>query len=192
MNNLLFRKNHFDGSGDITWVANHCCGRVRHNAGVILILKARCVMDLPLTGLSVIRILNHGIAMWKNLRASPGNRDGLAELPDSECMPGFEISCIEHYFKENIQKNYPDRHLDTGALCAHSLIPRQFTLSKGGTNVRIRRNVTGVVVYGAYFSSNASTIPWAMKTKKLTIRPHAVVHSVIYDEKKIGQRCKDH
>ena len=39
-------------------------------------------------------------------------------------------------------------------------------------------------VYGGYFSSNASTIPWALKTGKLTIRPHSVVHSIIYDEKK--------
>jgi choline dehydrogenase-like flavoprotein len=39
-------------------------------------------------------------------------------------------------------------------------------------------------IYGAYFSSNASTIPWALKTGNLTIRPHSVVHSIIYDDKK--------
>jgi choline dehydrogenase-like flavoprotein len=38
--------------------------------------------------------------------------------------------------------------------------------------------------FGGYFSSNAVTLPWAMKTGKLTMRPHAVVHSIIYDEKK--------
>ena len=38
--------------------------------------------------------------------------------------------------------------------------------------------------YGAYFSSNASTLPWAMKTGNLTLRPHSVVHSIIFDEKK--------
>ena len=36
-----------------------------------------------------------------------GNKDGLPELPDSEVMPGFEMSCIEHYFKESLQKNFP-------------------------------------------------------------------------------------
>jgi choline dehydrogenase-like flavoprotein len=39
-------------------------------------------------------------------------------------------------------------------------------------------------VYGGYFSSNASTIPWALKTGNLVIRPHSVVHSIIYDETK--------
>jgi choline dehydrogenase-like flavoprotein len=42
------------------------------------------------------------------------------------------------------------------------------------------------------FSSNSSTLPWAEKTKKLTIKPDMVVESIIYDEKKgkaIGVRA---
>ncbi|HYJ64301.1 MAG TPA: GMC oxidoreductase, partial [Parafilimonas sp.] len=38
--------------------------------------------------------------------------------------------------------------------------------------------------FGGYFSSNASTIPWALKTGNLTIQPESVVHSIIYDDKK--------
>jgi choline dehydrogenase-like flavoprotein len=38
--------------------------------------------------------------------------------------------------------------------------------------------------FGGYFSSNASTIPWAAKTGNLTLRPDSVVHSIIYDESK--------
>ena len=38
--------------------------------------------------------------------------------------------------------------------------------------------------FGAYFSSNSSTLPWAAKTGNLTMRPDAVVHSIIYDERK--------
>ncbi|HET9280023.1 MAG TPA: GMC family oxidoreductase, partial [Flavitalea sp.] len=52
-----------------------------------------------------------------------GNRDGLPELPDSETMPGFEMSCIENYFKESIRKNYNDRHL-IQARCAHLTDPQ--------------------------------------------------------------------
>lgn len=37
--------------------------------------------------------------------------------------------------------------------------------------------------FGGYFSSVSSTIPWAKRTGKLTIRPDSVVHSIIYDEK---------
>ncbi len=38
--------------------------------------------------------------------------------------------------------------------------------------------------YGAYFSSNASTIPAAEKTGNMTLRPFSIVHSIIFDEAK--------
>lgn len=38
--------------------------------------------------------------------------------------------------------------------------------------------------FGGYFSSVSSTLPWAAKTGNLTIRPHSVVHSIVYDESK--------
>jgi choline dehydrogenase-like flavoprotein len=36
--------------------------------------------------------------------------------------------------------------------------------------------------YGGYFSSNASTLPAAEATGNMTLRPHSIVNSVIYDE----------
>lgn len=112
-----------------------------------------------------------------------GNKDGLPELPDSECMPGFEMSCIEQYFKETIQKNYPDRHLIQGR-CAHITDPQDIHREQGRGKCQNQAQCNRGCQFGGYFSSNSSTIPWALKTKKLTIRPHAVVHSIIYDEKK--------
>jgi choline dehydrogenase-like flavoprotein len=38
-------------------------------------------------------------------------------------------------------------------------------------------------MFGGYFSSVSSTLPWASKTGNLTIQPDSVVHSIIYDEK---------
>ncbi len=112
-----------------------------------------------------------------------GNKDGLPELPDSECMPGFEMSCIENYFKETLQKNYPDRHL-IQARCAHITDPQPIHVEQGRHKCQNQSLCSRGCVFGAYFSSNASTLPWAMKTKKLTLRPFSVVHSIIYDEKK--------
>src|SRR5215510_12764520 len=112
-----------------------------------------------------------------------GNKDGLPELPDSEVMPGFEMSCIEQYFKESLHKYYPDRHL-IQARCAHITDPQPVHVQQGRNKCQNQTMCNRGCVYGGYFSSNASTIPWALKTGKLTIRPHAVVHSIIYDEKK--------
>jgi len=112
-----------------------------------------------------------------------GNKDGLPELPDSEVMPGFEMSCIESYFKESIEKNFPGRHL-IQARCAHITDPQAIHEQQGRHKCQNQAMCNRGCVYGSYFSSNASTIPWALKTGNLTIRPHAVVHSIIYDEKK--------
>ncbi len=112
-----------------------------------------------------------------------GNKDGLPELPDSEVMPGFEMSCIEHYFKESLKKNFSDRHL-IQARCAHITDPQQIHIEQGRSKCQNQNMCNRGCIYGGYFSSNASTIPWALKTGNLTIRPHSVVHSIIYDEKK--------
>ena len=112
-----------------------------------------------------------------------GNKDGLPELPDSEVMPGFEMSCIEHYFKESLKTNFPGRHL-IQARCAHITEPQPIHIEQGRSKCQNQAMCNRGCIYGAYFSSNASTIPWALKTGKLTIRPHSVVHSIIHDEKK--------
>ena len=122
-----------------------------------------------------------------------GNRDGLPELPDSEVMPGFEMSCIELYFKESLRKNFPDRHL-IQARCAHITDPQPIHQQQGRTKCQNQTMCNRGCVFGGYFSSNASTLPWALRTGNCTIRPFSVVHSVIYDEKKekaVGVRVVD-
>ena len=112
-----------------------------------------------------------------------GNKDGLPELPDSECGPGFEMSCIEQHFKETLQNNYSDRHLIQGR-CAHITDTQPIHREQGRGKCQNQTMCNRGCVIGAYFSSNSSTLPWAEKTGNLTIRPHAVVHSIIYSEKK--------
>ncbi|HEV9037436.1 MAG TPA: GMC family oxidoreductase [Puia sp.] len=112
-----------------------------------------------------------------------GNRDGLAELPDSVVMPGFEMSCVEQYFKESLAAHYSDRHL-IQARCAHLTDPQPVHLAQGRVKCQNQNMCVRGCVFGGYFSSNASTLPWAMKTGNMTLRPHSVVHSIIYDDKK--------
>lgn len=112
-----------------------------------------------------------------------GSKDGLDELPDSIVQPAFEMSCIETYFKEKLEKNFPGRYL-IHARCAHLTDPQPIHVQQGRSKCQNQTMCNRGCIYGAYFSSNASTIPWAMKTKKLTMRPDSVVHSIIYDDKK--------
>ena len=112
-----------------------------------------------------------------------GNKDGLPELPDSEVMPGFELSCVEQYFKESLGKNFKDRHL-IQARCAHLTNPQPIHIQQGRSKCQSQTMCVRGCVFGGYFSSNASTLPWAAKTGNLTVRPFSVVHSVIYDDQK--------
>src|SRR3569833_1322302 len=57
-------------------------------------------------------------------------------------------------------------------------------LEQGRGQSQARELRTRGCPFGGYFSSVSSTLPWAKKTGNLTIRPHSVVHSVIYDEQK--------
>lgn len=112
-----------------------------------------------------------------------GNKDGLPNLPDGEFLPPMELSCVENYFKDFVAKHYTDRHI-IYARCAHLSVPQQIHLDQGRGQCQKRDLCQRGCPFGGYFSSNASTIPWAQRTGNLTLRPFSVVHSIIYDEQK--------
>ncbi len=122
-----------------------------------------------------------------------GNRDGLAILPDGEFLKAHEMSCVEQYFKQKMTSRYSNRHVIIGRV-AHLTDPQEIHYQQGRATCQNRTICERGCPYGAYFSSNSSTIPWAEKTGKMTLRPYSVVHSVIYDETKgqaIGVRVID-
>ena len=111
-----------------------------------------------------------------------GNKDGIDTLPDGEFLRPHDLNCVEKYFKEQVSKQYKDRHIIIGR-AAHITDPQQIHLDQGRAQCQSRVMCERGCPFGGYFSSNASTLPWAMKTGNMTLRPHSVVHSLIYDEK---------
>ncbi|MEQ1584300.1 MAG: GMC family oxidoreductase [Cyclobacteriaceae bacterium] len=112
-----------------------------------------------------------------------GNRDGLEAMPDGEFLPPFEMNCVEKELKEKIEKKYKDRFVVHGR-GAHLTQPTELHLKQGRGQCQARDLCARGCPYGGYFSSVSATLPWAQKTGNLTIRPHSVVHSIIYDEQK--------
>jgi len=112
-----------------------------------------------------------------------GNRDGLEAMPDGEFLPPFEMNCVEKELKEKIEKNYKDRFMVHGR-GAHLTQPTELHLKQRRGQCQARDLCARGCPYGGYFSSVSATLPWAQKTGNLTIRPHSVVHSIIYDEQK--------
>jgi len=112
-----------------------------------------------------------------------GNKDGLAELPDGEFLPGFPLNDVEQYFSDHLKTHYKNRHV-ISARCAHLSKPNQIHIDQGRAQCQNRDLCQRGCPFGGYFSSNASTIPWAEKSGNMTLRPHSVVQSIIYDEQK--------
>jgi choline dehydrogenase-like flavoprotein len=112
-----------------------------------------------------------------------GNKDGLAALPDGEFQPPMELNSVEKFLQSKIAENYKDRKMIVGR-CAHLTQPTDEQKALGRANCQYRHLCYRGCPYGAYFSSQSSTLPAAAKTKKLTMVNNAVVHSIIFDEKK--------
>jgi choline dehydrogenase-like flavoprotein len=107
-----------------------------------------------------------------------GNRDGLSELPDGEFQPPMEMNCVERHVKELVEKKFTNRKIIIGRTA-------NLTQAVKGRGVCQARNLCHRgCPYGAYFSTNASTLPAAFATGNLTLRPHSLVNKVIYDEQK--------
>ena len=112
-----------------------------------------------------------------------GNRDGLETLPDSEVMKAWEMNCVEKHIQQRIKESYKDRNFVIGR-CAHLTEPQEIHKQQGRGQCQARSLCERGCPFGGYFSSVSSTLPWAMKTGNMTLRPYSVVHSIIYDEKK--------
>ncbi len=123
-----------------------------------------------------------------------GNKDGLPNLPDGEFLPGFELNIVEKYFQEQLKKNYGDNRHMILARCAHITGNLEYYQQQGRMKCQSRNLCQRGCPFGGYFSANSSTLPWAEKTGNMTLRTHAIVHSIIYDEvkqKAVGVRIID-
>lgn len=111
-----------------------------------------------------------------------GQKENLPQLPDSVFLPPFEMTSPEKHIKSLLEQKFPDRKLIHGRQ-AHLTKPTKLHLSQGRSKCQARNECQKGCSFGAYFSTQSSTLPVASATGNLTIAPNSVVHSLIYDEK---------
>ena len=104
-----------------------------------------------------------------------GQAEGLPQLPDGKFLPAMQLNCLETHARDKILESFPDRLLTIGRT-ANLSVPH-----KGRGKCMNRNRCIRGCPYGGYFSSNASTLPAAEKTGNMTLRPHSIVNSIIYD-----------
>ncbi|HYL98835.1 MAG TPA: GMC family oxidoreductase, partial [Blastocatellia bacterium] len=107
-----------------------------------------------------------------------GENAGLPQLPDQKLLPALEMNCLEKHVKERIAAHYNDRKMIVARVAV-------LTVPHNGRGRCQSRNLCARgCPYGAYFSSNSSTLPAAAKTGNMTLRPFSIVQSLIYDADK--------
>jgi choline dehydrogenase-like flavoprotein len=108
-----------------------------------------------------------------------GNRDGLDILPDGQFMPPMDMTCVEKDFSTRLKEQFKGSR--------HAIIGRTANITQpleGRTNCQFRNKCALGCPFGAYFSTQSSTLPAAIKTGNLTVRPWAIVTKILYDKDK--------
>ncbi|MFN4146906.1 MAG: GMC oxidoreductase [Runella sp.] len=127
------------------------------------------------------------IAPWysyvERIAGISGEKLGLPQLPDSEFLPPMEMYCVEKEVRKSIEKHFPGRTMTIGRV-ANLSKPTQLHINNGRAACQYRNKCSLGCPYGAYFSTQSCTLPPAVKTGRLTLRPESVVTNLIYDENK--------
>ncbi len=107
-----------------------------------------------------------------------GKKEGIPQLPDGVFQPAMDMNCAEQVVKQKIESRYSNIKM-IQARIANLTEPKD-----GRSSCQYRNLCHRGCPYGAYFSSQSSTIPAALKTNNLTIKTGAIVNRIIYDETK--------
>jgi choline dehydrogenase-like flavoprotein len=106
-----------------------------------------------------------------------GSLEGLPHLPDGQFLPPMDLNCVEKDVAARIKEKFKgDRYL---------IIGRVANLTKaieGRTNCQFRNRCWEGCPFGGYFSTQSSTMPAALKTGNLTVRPFSIVTKLLYNK----------
>jgi len=105
-----------------------------------------------------------------------GQEEGLAQLPDGQFLPPMAMTCAESYIRDRLFAAYRGERVLTIGRCA--ILTREHN---GRAACHYCGHCEGGCITRSYFSSNSATLPAAMETGRLTLRPFSVVESVIHD-----------
>jgi choline dehydrogenase-like flavoprotein len=106
-----------------------------------------------------------------------GAAEGLAQLPDGRFLPAMELNVVEQAVRERILAKYPDRVMTIGRTANLT----QARPEQGRAACQYRSICARGCSYGAYFSTQSTTLPAAQKTGRLTLVTDAQVHKLEYD-----------
>ena len=110
-----------------------------------------------------------------------GEKLGLPHLPDGEFQSPMDLNCVEKHLREGLKGKFEDGRLLTIGRVAHITDGLEHNETPHRGVCQYRNRCSRGCPYGAYFSSNSSTLFVAEKSGNMTLKHQSIVHSVIYD-----------
>ncbi len=106
-----------------------------------------------------------------------GSRENLPYLPDSEFQPPMPMNIAEKWVKQRLEAKFPGRKLINTRLSNMT----EDKPEQNRTKCQFRNQCSNGCSFGAYFSTQAVTLPAARATGRFTLRSDAVVTNLEYD-----------
>ncbi|MFD1612301.1 GMC oxidoreductase [Sphingomonas tabacisoli] len=107
-----------------------------------------------------------------------GAAEGLPQLPDGRFQPPMAMNVVEKHIREVVSARWPERRWTIGRTANLT----QGKDDQGRSPCQYRSICARGCSYGAYFSTQSSTLPAAVKTGRLTVVTDAVVEAVEVDQ----------
>jgi len=111
-----------------------------------------------------------------------GGDEDLPELPRGKFLPPMEMNCVEKDLAGRIKGLYGGNRKMIMGRTAHITNLQQHQKDLGRSNCQFRDKCWYGCPFGGYFSTQSATLPAAMKTGNLTLRPWAIVTKILYDK----------
>jgi choline dehydrogenase-like flavoprotein len=105
-----------------------------------------------------------------------GSREGMPQLPDGEFQPAMPLNCAESVVAERLTKLFDGKRRLISSRTANLTQPLP-----GRSACQYRNACSLGCPYGAYFSTQSSTLPAAVATGRLTLQLFAIATEVTYD-----------
>lgn len=109
-----------------------------------------------------------------------GQNEGLAQLPDGEFQPPHPMNAAELWVKQRLEAAMPGRKL----IHTRTANMTEDKPEQGRIHCQERNQCARGCSFGAYFSSQAVTLPAAQKTGRLTLLADQVVTNLEYDARR--------
>ena len=106
-----------------------------------------------------------------------GSKEGLPQLPDGEFQPAMPLNCAEERVASRLTKLFDGKRRLISSRTANLTRPLP-----GRSACQYRGACALGCPFGAYFSTQASTLPAAVATGRLTLKVFAIATEVLYDQ----------